>query len=410
MARQIVGLLLAMLAMAIAPPASARDRQDALILISIDGFRADYIDRGLTPTLARLAQGGVTTTAMRPAFPSVTLPNHQTLMTGKSPDRHGVIDNMMVDPALPGWFGGPGPDVTGDPRWWQGAKPLWASAEEQGLRSAELYWPGANVPFAGRSPGLGRPAGTLTLDARVDRILGWLDLPVERRPRFVAAYFGPVDDAGHSYGPDSPQVDAALREVDAALARLVAGLAQRGLAQKVNLVLVSDHGMLPVSYARMVMVDEMVDLAKVQPTTFGAYIGINPLPGHAAEVEAALLRPHEHMTCWRKSEIPERLRYGQNRRVPAIFCLAEPGWLIGGKPVVAWLKGHYPAGFLGNHGYDPADPRMAALFVASGPAFRPNTRLAPFDNVAVYPLLARLLGVRSEPGDGSQGTLAKALR
>lgn len=410
MMRQLMALALAALAIAIAPPAAARSGEDALILISVDGFRPDYMERGLTPTLARLARRGVTTSAMRPAFPSVTLPNHQTLMTGKSPDAHGVIDNMMVDPALPGWFGGPGPDVTGDPRWWQGSKPLWASAEQQGLRSAELYWPGANVPYGGRLPSLGRPAGSLSLDSRVDTILAWLDLPAERRPRFVAAYFGPVDDAGHSYGPDSPQVDAALREVDAALARLVEGLARRGLGQKVNLVLVSDHGMLPVSYDRMVMVDQMVDLAKAQPTTFGAYIGINPLPGHEAEVEAALLKPHEHMDCWRKNEIPERLHYGKHRRVPAIFCLAEPGWLIGGKPVVAWLKGHYPAGFLGNHGYDPVDPRMAALFVASGPAFRRNARLAPFDNVAVYPLLARLLGVGPEPGDGSPATLAKALR
>ena len=151
-------------------------------------------------------------------------------------------------------------------------------------------------------------------------------------------------------------------------------------------------------------------VAKLDVTTYGAEIGVNPAPGHEAEVERAMLAPHEHLTCWRKGEIPPRLHYGTSPRVPAIFCLAENGWIVVTRAIgMAALK-DMPGGLKGNHGYDPALPDMAALFVAHGPAFRSGVTVAPFDNVDVYPMLARVLGVVPEPNDGNPATLAPALR
>src|SRR5215813_15466520 len=79
-------------------PRSEAPLPDPVILISLDGFRADYIDRGLTPTLAALAADGVHAKAMKPSFPTLTFPNHYTLVTGLYPDHHGIVANRFTDP------------------------------------------------------------------------------------------------------------------------------------------------------------------------------------------------------------------------------------------------------------------------------------------------------------------------
>jgi predicted AlkP superfamily pyrophosphatase or phosphodiesterase len=138
----------------------------------------------------------------------------------------------------------------------------------------------------------------------------------------------------------------------------------------------------------------------------GSTAGLEPLPGREAEIARALLAPQPHMTCWRKGAMPARFNYGRHRRVPAFVCLAETGWTLTTREQAAKWK-RFGAG---QHGFDPADPQMAALFVAHGPSFRKGVVLKPFDNVDVYPLLARLLGVRPEPNDGRLGDVAGALR
>src|SRR5580765_7709961 len=107
-----------------------------LLLISIDGFRADYFDRGLTPNLKAIADAGVHATAMRPSFPSLTFPNHYTLVTGLYPDHHGIVHNTMIDPQLGKFTLKTSASAGG--RWWDGAEPIWVTADKQGLRTATM--------------------------------------------------------------------------------------------------------------------------------------------------------------------------------------------------------------------------------------------------------------------------------
>ena len=402
--RILAGLML--LALAGCTHARTAAQQPLVILVSIDGFRADYLDRGLTPNIAALAAQGVRTQAMRPAFPSVTFPNHYTLVTGLYPDHHGVVNNTMEDPAIPG----PAFTVANsrDERWWDEATPIWITAQRQGLRTATMFWPGSDVPIHGTLPDRFVPFDkTITPDRRTDTVLGWLDLPPEQRPQFVTLYFDQVDGAGHASGPDSDAVNKALQLVDGAIGRLVDGLRQRGLFDHANLILVADHGMEANSPDRVVYLDDLVDPKAVHVEATGVVTGLRAEPGHEAAVEQALLKPHPHMQCWRKGEIPARLHYGGNPRVPALLCLAEPGWAIWTHDFIASLKGGFVYGM---HGYDPADPRMNALFVAEGPAFRQGTVHPAFDNVDLYPLLARLLAIKPEPNDGRFGEVADMLR
>jgi predicted AlkP superfamily pyrophosphatase or phosphodiesterase len=381
-------------------------QQPLVILISIDGFRADYLDRGLTPNIAALAAQGVRAQAMRPSFPSVTFPNHYTLVTGLYPDHHGVVNNTMEDPATPGKVFNTGDSH--DERWWDEATPIWITAQRQGLRAATMFWPGSDIAIHGTLPERWMPFDkSVTAEKRTDTVLAWLDLPPDQRPAFTTLYFEEVDSAGHVGGPDSDGVNKALQHVDGAIGRLVDGLKQRGLFDRVNLIIVADHGMEANSPQRVIYLDDLVDPKTVHVEVSGLVTGLHAEPGHEAEVEKALLKPHDHMQCWRKADIPTRLHYGTNPRVPAIVCLAEPGWAIWTHDFIASLKGGFVYGM---HGYDPADPQMGALFVAEGPAFRQGMVHPVFDNVDVYLLLTHLLAIKPEPNDGKFGEVADMLR
>lgn len=380
------------------PPAPA-----PLILISLDGFRPDYLDRGATPTLSRLAAQGALG-RMRPSFPSKTFPNHYTLVTGLRPDRHGVVENNMEDPGRPGvTFKMSNRPAVADRFWWDGGEPVWVTAERAGVRTAPMFWPGSEAEIRGVRPSYWRPYHEPTpFAARVDQLLAWLNLPPEQRPRFLTFYAHQPDTAGHDHGPDSPALQETLREVDAAVGRLVAGLEARGLAA--NLVVVSDHGMAPVSLERRVFLDDFVPKGAYRALAGGAFATIYPAPGREAEVERALLGRRDHFACWRKSEIPARFGYGSHPRVAPIFCLPDTGWSLTTRDYRPPKPEH------GAHGYDPASPEMAAVFIGHGPAFRRGVRVADFDNVDVYPLLMRLLALRPAPHEGDLSELSAALR
>lgn len=384
-----------------APAASVRTtaaQPAPLLLISIDAFRADYIDRGLTPTLAMLAHGGVHADAMQPAFPSLTFPNHYTLVTGLYPDHHGIVNNTMFDPVL-GKFSLGNRKAVSDGRWWSEGTPIWEDADAHGLRTATMFWPGSEADIHGRHPDYWLPYdGKVTPDQRVDQVLAWLDLPPAQRPSFLTLYFDEVDHAGHAHGPHSPEVDQALRDTDAALARLVAGLRQRGLFDRMNIIVVADHGMASVPLANSVLIDKLIPLDQVHVVDLGIVAGFDPRPGDDfAAIEHTLEQPQQHMQCWDKTRIPARLHYGSNPRVPQLVCLADVGWRITTADYLAKHQGHIS---IGEHGYDNADPRMGALFIAHGPAFRVGLRYPEFPNVDVYPLMTHLLGIPAGRNDG----------
>ncbi|MEI8326005.1 MAG: ectonucleotide pyrophosphatase/phosphodiesterase [Betaproteobacteria bacterium] len=406
-----IGLLAAHAQTPTADPAAQRtalDRPTPLILVSIDGFRSDYLQRGVTPVLSRLAKDGVTATrGMRPSFPSITFPNHYTLVTGLTPDRHGIVNNTMTDASIPDVLFSLGNRAAlADRRWWDGATPIWVSAEQQGLRSATMFWPGSETDIQGVRPSDWRVYdANFAPDKRVDEVLAWIDRPVQTRPDLMTLYFDAVDGAGHRFGPDGAQTTAAVAMIDRALGRLIDGLNARGVLAHTNLLVLADHGMAALSRERVVLIDEMLDPATVERfAAYGPLVGFTPRPGKEAEVRKKLAVPIEHAQCWPKEAMPERFDYGHHARVPPFICLAEIEWSFATRES---LLRNPPGG--GAHGFDPADPQMAALFIATGPAFQPGVQLASFPNVDVYPLLARLLGIRPQPNQGRIETFAPVL-
>lgn len=394
-----------------APVAVVEQREPITILISIDGFRPDYLGQGNSPRLDALAASGATG-PMRPSFPSKTFPNHWTIVTGERPDKHGIVANNMEDASRPGEKF---TMATDDPFWWNAAPPIWVDAEKQGVRTATMFWPGANVGWGGTRAkdwpnavtGDIRPQDwqqfnqVISGTQRVNAVLDYARRPVRNRPKFLTLYFDTVDTAGHSFGLGAPETVASVRDVDALIGTLVDGLVEMG--QPANLVIVADHGMAPTSSERTIALDKIAPATDYRIVESGPYASLEPLPGREEALAKALTQPREHMQCWRKSEIPARFHYGSNARIPPWLCLAEPGWsIVPTAPTRSWTGG--------NHGYDHEAPDMLALFIASGPAFKPGIIVPAFDNVDVYPMLARLIGITPHASDGNAATLAPILK
>lgn len=373
------------------------------ILISIDGFRPDYLDRGVTPTLKRLADHGVRA-EMRSTFPSKTAPQHWTLVTGMRPDRHGVVANTMEDARRPGEQFTISVD---DPFWWSDAEPIWVSAQKAGIPAATMYWPGSNVGVGGvrardwpnETAGGMRPrdwqAFSLQMpeENRVRAVVDWLRRPPATRPGLITLYLDSIDTAGHEYGPDAPETNIALAKVDGVIAQLVAGFQELG--QRANVVIVSDHGMTAVSRDRLVAFDVLLGAGSYRLLDTGAFATVVPNPGQEARIVGILTKRHPHMTCWTPAQVPARYRYGTHPRVAPVSCMAAKGWQIRRNRAAANRDGG------GDHGFDPFDREMHAVFIANGPAFRAG-RLPLFENVDVTPLLRTLIGLPADARlDGS---------
>ena len=405
----LVLLLAGLLVASCSTPGPRPAPADLLILISIDGFRWDYLQKYDAPVLKKLAAGGVHATRMTPSFPSKTFPNHYTLVTGLRPEHHGIVGNWFYDPAIGETFGMSKMESNTESRWW-GGEPAWITAERQGVRSACYFWPGSEMENHGRRPAFYKAFdGKVPSPQRVDGLLAWLDLPSAERPRFCTLYFDVVDHAGHKFGPIAPEMGAAVKEADEAVGRLLAGLAARGLRDKACLVIVSDHGMSECSPEQVIFLEDLMNVSQVRVEATGTYGGVRPNPSVDINTLVAGIRAKAppQLKVYRREEMPARLHYDTGDRIPPILLLTDDHWTIQSK--TGWPN-LLPRFNRGDHGWDPATPNMGALFIASGPVFQRGVELPDVDNVNVYNLVCAALGLTPAPNDGDQRLVRVALK
>jgi len=377
-----------------------------IVLVLLDGFRADYIDRPGAVRLRVLAARGVRSERLVPSFPSKTFPNHYSIVTGLYPEHHGIVANSMRDSVLGKFAIGADPSVR-DGRWWFG-EPIWVTAEKQHVRTAPNFWAGSEASIGGVRPSwYSRYDGGVSRADRVRTVLTLLALPVDSAPRLVTAYFSDVDDAGHKFGPRAPQTDSAIARVDSAVGALVDGIARLGIASRVNVVVVSDHGMADVSADRLVFLDDYVSLDSLDVVDWTPVAAIAPKPGREGYVYSHLVGANSHLAVYRKADVPVRLHFNSGSRITPVVAIAEEGWTITSHP----QAGRTPPGWRGGaHGYDNLLPSMGALFIANGPAFREGLVVPPFQNVHLYSLFAKVLGLTPAQTDGSLDSVRVFLR
>lgn len=391
------------------------------IIISLDGFRADFLQRGLTPRLNAFVKEGVSPLYMNPSFPSVTFPNHFTLASGLYPEAHGVVGNSFWDPELQEEFYYTDTNVSMQSKWWNG-EPFWVTAEKHGVRSAIHMWPGSEAHIAGDA----EPAfidtynGQEKLSNKVARVLEFLDLPgaedpeitaAEMRPQLIAAYVPNVDADGHRFGPNSTEIRATIASVDRMLDGIFLGLEARNLTDIVNVIVVSDHGMATTDISRMIQMDDLVDLNKVDHIDGWPLVGLRPKsPADLQDMYEGLAkkaRTNPNFDVYlRDVNMPERYHFSQNDRIAPLWIIPKTGWAIVTREEfdIAEAKEnnlvYHPRGL---HGYDHQDPLMRAIFIARGPAFphTPGSKLEPFQNIEVYNILCDSLGLQPSPNNGT---------
>jgi alkaline phosphatase D len=375
-----------------------------VILVSLDGFRYDYAKRyHAEHLLALAAEGASAPEGMLPSYPSITFPNHYTIVTGLYPEHHGIVANSFYDPARKETYNYHDGKSVGDGTWY-GGTPLWVLAEQQGMRSASFFWVGSEADIQGV-----RPTYYLKFDAsfpnhkRVEQVLAWLHLPPEQRPHMITLYFSDTDTAGHRYGPDSPQVADAVHELDGEIGKLVDGIKQSKLA--VDLIVLADHGMAEVKGAPI-----HLDQYGLNPAYFAPIVGLGlyaKSDEDAQKAYQAMRGKSDKFAVYRRAEVPAYLHFESSPREGDPVVVPNGPYFI---TASADLNGaeHPP---VGAHGYDATRmPEMKAFFVAVGPDIGHGIALDPFENVNVYPLVAQILGLditklKTGPVDGKLSVL-----
>lgn len=386
-------ILLGFIPLFISCQRDAATYENYVVLVSFDGFRWDYPDLYATPAFDQMAEDGVKAGRVVSSFPTKTFPNHYSIATGLYPDHHGLVNNSFYAPDLGLLYriGDREMVQNGD---FYGGEPIWNTAEKQGVTAASFFWVGSEAPVQGMQPTYWKIYdGSIPFSARVDSVIDWLRLPLEKRPRLVLLYFQEPDGIGHDFGPEHPETGKVIAELDGILAELRKKISRLPYGDRVNLLVTSDHGMGPTSAERYVNL-----LDHVPGEWIAEVIGGNPtflidaVDGFEDSVTMYLDRV-EGLTAWRRDQVPEPLHYGTNPRIPDVVLVADSSWSVG--------TTDDPSGYNGGaHGYDNRNTDMHHIFFAAGPAFKSGYVHPPFENVDIYPLITKILGLDPAPVDG----------
>lgn len=377
-----------------------------VILISADGFRYDYFKKYKTQNLLQKALNGVwAKKGMHPSYPSITFPNHYSIVTGLYPSHHGIVDNIFYDSIRKETYK-IGTLTVSDGTWYKGI-PLWSLAENQGMLSASLFWVGSESEIANKRPTYWYHYHEKFNDnEKVSIIKNWLLLPEKKRPHFITLYFPEVDYFGHKFGPDSKETEAAVNYIDGAIKKLTDSL--KPLNLPINFIFVSDHGMIAVEEENYIPLPN-IDSSKF--TIINSYTIVRLTAKNKDDVYPTylkmLLNKTDDYSVYLANNFPKKLFYSSNEdtlgRIGDIMLVPK-----GSKLMVGNIK--KPT--YGKHGFNSYKiPEMKASFIAWGESFKIGKRIKPFKNIHIYPLTASILQLNiTHQIDGKKKVLQKILK
>ena len=379
-----------------------------VILVSFDGFKPEYLDRFRLPGFRRVIERGVRAKAMIPVFPSLTFPNHYSLVTGLYPEHHGLVENTFHDPERNRTYSIRDRAAVSDGTWYRG-EPIWATAETQGMVAACFFWPGSEAAIDGVRPTIwNKYDDRIPNETRVQAALEWLRMPPERRPHVITLYFSELDVVSHRGPLDAPAIAEATQSLDRALEALVKGLDSLPIRDRIYLLLTSDHGMAETSGRHTVMLNSLIDTATVIVGYDGPIAGLH-VTGDASgarEIRDRINSRLQHGRAYLRAEVPEQHHFREDPRIGDIVIIMEEPWmLLASPPVLNLLRERW-----GNHGWDPALPSMHAIFIIAGPDIPAGVSIPFVNNIDVYPLMTELLGLRAaQPIDGRPGRIRELM-
>lgn len=383
----------------------AQQQKPYVVLISLDGFRWDLAEKYQAKNLLKIKETGVSANYLKPSYPSLTFPNHYTIATGMYPSHHGIVDNIFYDKKTGRTYKNSDKATALDSTFY-GGKPLWTLAEEQEMLSAVFYWPGSEASNNNIRPTYYYKYNEITpLQQRIDVVRDWLFLPAEKRPHFIALYFPQVDKAAHKFTADSKQAEEAVQVVDEAVGKLKNIAKETGLP--VNFVVLSDHGMAAVDNVNTIPLPTAIDRKEfvVPPGTSILHLYAKDKKYIKPTYKALKLEAIDY-NVYLANRTPKRWNYNKKKDK---FDRIGDMILVPKLPKVFSTIGIKPE--IGQHGFDPANPVMHAIFYATGPNFKSAYQINAFENIHVYPLIAEILGLPYKHKiDGKKKVLAPILK
>jgi predicted AlkP superfamily pyrophosphatase or phosphodiesterase len=373
-----------------------------VVLVSFDGFRADYPDLFEAPNFRRVANNGVRADGLLSIFPSKTFPNHLSIVTGLRAEAHGIVSNSFFDPHREQGYSMSDAKTVTDGTWYLG-EPFWVTAERQGMVTGTYFWPGSEAAIKGIRPSYWTTYdGKVPNASRVDTVLGWLQFPPERRPHFVTLYFSDVDTAGHEAGPATGAVGRAIEAVDRQLGRLLDGIDKLEIRDQVYIILVSDHGMSETGPGQYTSIESLIDPSRVVVNDAGSVASLRVVAGprEAPRVRDDINAKLEHGRAYLRADVPPKFHYNRSSRIGDVIVIMEEHYQIG-------RADRIPKGPIGAHGWDPALKSMNGIFFVMGPGIRKGARIPLVSNLDIYPFMGDLLRVQPAPRiDGHRGILS----
>lgn len=373
-----------------------------MLLISMDGFRFGYQFKTETPNIHRLIKNGTEAElGLIPVFPSLTFPNHYSIVTGLYPAYHGIVNNFFIDPATGDFF----TMASHEPKWWLG-EPLWETLANRGLKASTYFWPGSEViKGSWKCPKeyCSVYNSSVPFEDRVDAVLRYFDLNSSEVPSFMTLYFEDPDHQGHKVGPDDPQITEAIARVDKMIGRLISGLEERGVFEDVSIILVGDHGMVGTCDKKLIFLDDL-EIPKSWIQSYSPLLAIRPPSGSSPkevvtkmneQLKSGSVVNGEYLRVHLKEELPRRLHYAASDRIPPVIGLVEEGF-----KVEQTRSKRQECG--GSHGYDNAVFSMRTVFIAHGPQFGRGRKVPSFENVEIYNLVTSILNIDGAPNNGTE--------
>lgn len=364
-----------------------------VLLISLDAYRWDYPEVFNTPNLKEIAAEGVKAKSLISCYPSKTFPNHYSIATGLHPDHHGIVNNSFYDEKL-GYYALGDRKSVENGAFYLG-EPIWITAQKQGIKCASYFWVGSEAPIQGMQPTYWKKySKKTTFEDKIDTVIHWFSLPEDQRPHLVTFYHYQPDWTSHDFGPLAKETRAVAEQLDSLIGVFMDKLSKLPIASRINVIVVSDHGMTDISNDRYINLSD-----HLSKDWFSAISGGNPVYSLQPKPEfykEALkeLKKIEHLKVWERNNIPKRYVYGTSSRVNDILIEADLGWSV------AWVddKERFNGG---THGYDNMLPEMQGIFFAKGPAFKQGYIHESFMNIDIYPIIAKILGIQPSKVDGN---------
>ncbi len=402
----------------------------SVLMISVDGMKPGYVfdadaHQLKVPFLRSLLHDGAYARGVKGVWPTVTYPNHTTLVTGVTPAEHGIYNNLEFDPR----------HSFGDAWYWYARQirvpTLWQAAHEAGLSTASVGWPvtvGAAIdtlipeywrsfqPSESLNPSdiyllasLSKPTGVLEeMQARLGPYMAGndpsrpgdeiktrfaLDIIEHKKPRFMTVHLSSLDEAEHEHGPFSTQADRVLEDIDGWIAQLAT--AARRADPAVTLFVVSDHGFVDLTHRINLVpaLQQRAPQAQLWPAGGMAAVVMRDNSDAALRATRAALQILQDDSA---NGIANILAKDEMERVGAFptasfLVVMKSGYYVAGNPA---SEPAIATQGTGGHGFSPEYPEMRAAFFVTGPGIAQHRDLGDIDMRRIAPTVAQVLEVR----------------